>query len=66
MTTPLTFDLGGKTAETVLSYEDARLIEGLRASEESSYERLISRFRATRLDNLAYRLLNYWVCLRCY
>lgn len=57
MTTPLTFDLTGKIAENALSVEDARLIEGLRAAEESSYERLISRFQQP-VYSLAYRLLN--------
>jgi len=57
VTTPLTFDLTGKIAENALSVEDARLIEGLRAAEESSYERLISRFQQP-VYSLAYRLLN--------
>ncbi len=57
MTTPIIFDLAGKAAESALSYEDARLIEGLRASEEASYERLITRFQQP-VYNLAYRLLN--------
>ena len=57
MTTPLTFDLGSTTAETLLSHEDAQLIEGLRAGAESSYERLIGRFQQP-VYNLAYRLLN--------
>jgi len=57
VTTLLTFDLTGKTAENALSVDDARLIEGLRAAEESSYERLISRFQQP-VYSLAYRLLN--------
>lgn len=57
MTTPFTFDLAHTSVEGALSYEDLRLVEGLRASEESSYERLISRFQQP-VYNLAYRLLN--------
>src|SRR5271168_290147 len=37
--------------------EDLRLIEGLRAAEESAYEELIERFQ-TPVYNLAWRLLN--------
>lgn len=57
MTTPLTFDLSTSPAETLVSFEDAQLIEGLRAGAEASYERLIGRFQQP-VYNLAYRLLN--------
>jgi RNA polymerase sigma-70 factor (ECF subfamily) len=57
VTTPLTFDLASPAAETLLSYEDAQLIEGLCAGAEPSYEKLIGRFQQP-VYNLAYRLLN--------
>ncbi|MDQ6677205.1 MAG: sigma-70 family RNA polymerase sigma factor [Acidobacteriota bacterium] len=57
MTTPLTLDLAGLSADSALTYEDAQLVSGLRAGAESSYESLISRFQQP-VYNLAYRLLN--------
>jgi RNA polymerase sigma-70 factor (ECF subfamily) len=45
------------TPEQETALEDHRLIEGLRAAEESAYEELIERFR-TPVYNLAWRLLN--------
>jgi RNA polymerase sigma-70 factor (ECF subfamily) len=45
------------TPEQEAALEDHRLIEGLRAAEESAYEELIQRFQ-TPVYNLAWRLLN--------
>ena len=57
MTTPLTFDLGAKTAESPVTAEDQELITGLQQGVERCYERLISRFQQP-VYNLAYRLLS--------
>jgi RNA polymerase sigma-70 factor (ECF subfamily) len=45
------------TAEQEAALEDERLIFGLQAGDENSYERLIERFQAP-VYNLAWRLLN--------
>ena len=45
------------TPEQEAALEDHRLIEGLRAADESAYEELIQRFQ-TPVYNLAWRLLN--------
>jgi RNA polymerase sigma-70 factor (ECF subfamily) len=56
VTTPLTLDLGAKTEESLVTYDDQQLIAGLREGVESCYERLISRFQQP-VYSLAYRLL---------
>jgi RNA polymerase sigma-70 factor (ECF subfamily) len=45
------------TPEQQAALDDLRLIEGLRAAEESAYEELIQRFQGP-VYNLAWRLLN--------
>lgn len=45
------------TSEQQAALDDLRLIEGLRAAEESAYEELIQRFQGP-VYNLAWRLLN--------
>ena len=45
------------TPEQQAALDDLRLIEGLRAAEESAYEELIQRFQVP-VYNLAWRLLN--------
>ena len=57
VTTPLTLDIGAKTGESPVTYEDQQLIAGLQEGLESCYERLISRFQQP-VYSLAFRLLN--------